>query len=186
MARWMGYGKSWHDHGFKINVHLSGKGGPDKFLRTLGRLTPEARNLITIENDEMTNGIDTTLLVAEHVALVLDVHHHWINSGEYITPTDSRTMRVIESWRGQRPALHYSVSREDILVGHDRSVRPDLSELLDRGYKKQKLRAHSDFMWNDACNQWIIGFADNFDIQCEAKGKNLASMQVYETYKQLA
>ena len=133
----------------------------------------------------MTNGIDTTLLVAEHVALVLDVHHHWINSGEYITPTDSRTMRVIESWRGQRPALHYSVSREDILVGHDRSVRPDLSELLDRGFKKQKLRAHSDFMWNDACNQWIIGFADNFDIQCEAKGKNLASMQVYESYKQL-
>ena len=184
MARWMGYGKTWHDHGFKINVHLSGKGGPDKFLRTLGRLTPEARNLITIENDEMTNGIDTTLLVAEHVALVLDVHHHWINSGEYITPTDSRTMRVIESWRGQRPALHYSVSREDILVGHDRSVRPDLSELLDRGFKKQKLRAHSDFMWNDACNQWIIGFADNFDIQCEAKGKNLASAQVYESYKQ--
>ena len=182
LARWMGYGKSWHDHGFKINVHLSGKGGPDKFLRTLGRLTPEARNLITIENDEMTNGIDTTLLVAEHVALVLDVHHHWINSGEYIAPTDSRTMRVIESWRDQRPALHYSVSREDILVGHDRSVRPDLSELLDRGFKKQKLRAHSDFMWNDACNQWIIGFADNFDIQCEAKGKNLASEQVYERY----
>ena len=186
LARWMGYGKTWHDHGFKINVHLSGKGGPDKFLRTLSRLTPEARNLITIENDEMTNGIDTTLLVAGHVALVLDVHHHWINSGEYITPTDSRTMRVIESWRDQRPALHYSVSREDILVGHDRSVRPDLSELLDRGFKKQKLRAHSDFMWNDACNQWIIGFADNFDIQCEAKGKNLASMQVYESYKQLA
>jgi UV DNA damage endonuclease len=26
MARWMGYGASWHDHGFKINVHLSGKG----------------------------------------------------------------------------------------------------------------------------------------------------------------
>jgi hypothetical protein len=95
-------------------------------------------------------------------------------------------MRVIESWRGQRPALHYSVSREDILVGHDRSVRPDLSELLDRGFKKQKLRAHSDFMWNDACNKWVVGFADNFDIQCEAKGKNLASMQVYEHYKQLA
>jgi len=186
MARWMGYGKTWHDHGFKINVHLSGKGGATKFLKTLGRLSPEARNLITIENDEMINGIDSTLLVAEHVALVLDVHHHWINSGEYITPTDLRTMRVIESWRGQRPALHYSVSREDILVGHDRSVRPDLVELLDRGYKKQKLRAHSDFMWNDACNQWIIGFADNFDIQCEAKGKNLASAQVYETYKQLA
>jgi UV DNA damage repair endonuclease len=182
MARWMGYGATWHDHGFKINVHLSGKGGVTKFLKTLGRLTPEARNLITIENDEMTNGLDSTLLVAEHVALVLDVHHHWINSGEYIAPTDTRTMRVIESWRGVRPALHYSVSREDVLVDHDCGVRPDLDQLLARGFKKQKLRAHSDFYWNHAVNDWALGFAENFDIQCEAKGKNLASEQIYEQY----
>jgi UV DNA damage repair endonuclease len=180
MARWMGYGSTWHDHGFKINVHLSGKGGATKFLRTLGRLTPEARNLITIENDEMTNGINSTLLVAEHVALVLDVHHHWINSGEYITPEDDCVARIVESWRGVRPAMHYSVSREDILVGHDGSVRPDLATLLDRGFKKQKLRAHSDMMWNTACNDWVLGFSPQFDIQCEAKGKNLASEQLYD------
>jgi UV DNA damage repair endonuclease len=182
MARWMGYGATWHDHGFKINVHLSGKGGAEKFLRTLKRLSPEARNLITIENDEMTNGLDSTLLVAEHVALVLDVHHHWINTGEYINPKDSRTMRVIESWRGTRPALHYSVSREDVLVGHDPGTRPDLDALLAGGFKKQKLRAHSDFYWNHAVNDWVLGFADDFDIQCEAKGKNLASEQIYEQY----
>ena len=180
MARWMGYGETWHDHGFKINVHLSGKGGPAKFLQTLKRLSPEARNLITIENDEMTNGLDTTLAVAQHVALVLDVHHHWINTGEYIEPTDVRTARVVDSWRGVRPVLHYSVSREDILVDHDRTVRPDLAELLARGYKKQKLRAHSDFCWNSAVNDWVLGFSDQFDIQVEAKGKNLASQQLYE------
>jgi UV DNA damage repair endonuclease len=182
MARWMGYGKSWHDHGFKINVHLSGKGGATKFLKTLGRLTPEARNLMTIENDEMTNGLDSTLAVAEHVALVLDVHHHWINTGEYIEPQDVRTSRVIDSWRGVRPAMHFSTSREDVLVDHDRSVRPDLAELLARGYKKQKLRAHSDFCWNSAVNAWVLGFRDQFDIQVEAKGKNLASEQLYEQY----
>jgi UV DNA damage endonuclease len=182
MARWMGYGKSWHDHGFKINVHLSGKGGATKFLKTLGRLTPEARNLMTIENDEMTNGLDSTLAVAQHVALVLDVHHHWINTGEYIEPQDVRTSRVIDSWRGVRPAMHFSTSREDVLVDHDRSVRPDLAELLARGYKKQKLRAHSDFCWNSAVNDWVLGFRDQFDIQVEAKGKNLASEQLYEQY----
>jgi hypothetical protein len=175
MARWMGYGSTWHDHGFKINVHLSGKGGATKFLRTLGRLSPEARNLITIENDEMTNGLDTTLAVAQHVALVLDLHHHWINSGEYISPQDDRVKRVIDSWRGTRPGLHYSVSREDVLVDHDRGTRPDLAELLARGYKKQKLRAHSDFYWNDAVSTWAAEFSEQFDIQCEAKGKNLAS-----------
>jgi UV DNA damage repair endonuclease len=146
----------------------------------LSRLSTEARNLITIENDELTNGIDVTLAVADHVALVLDIHHHWINSGEYITPTDPRAQRVLESWRGVRPALHYSVSREDCLVDHSRTVKPDLSALLAQGYKKQKLRAHSDFMWNDAVNDWAMTFADQWDIQCEAKGKNLARDQIYQ------
>ncbi len=175
MARWMGYGAGWHDHGFKINVHLSGKGGPDKFLRTLGRLSPEARNLISIENDEMSNGLDVTLQVATHVALVLDIHHHWINSGEYIETTDPRIESVIASWRGVRPVLHYSVSREDYLTGHACDQRPDLGTLISQGYKKQKLRAHSDFYWNSAVNEWAHTFGDQFDIQCEAKGKNLAS-----------
>jgi UV DNA damage endonuclease len=177
MARWMGYGRAWHDHGFMINVHLSGRGGPAKFLRTLDKLSPEARNLITIENDEISNGLDVTLAVAHRVALVLDIHHHWVNTGEYIEPTDSRVHRVRESWRDTRPGMHYSVSREDLLVGHDPGTRPDLALLLASGYKKSKLRAHSDFYWNHAVNQWAMTFAPYFDIECEAKGKNLARDQ---------
>jgi UV DNA damage repair endonuclease len=180
MARWMGYGKSWHDSGFKINVHLSGKGGPEKFIRTLSRLTPEARNLITIENDEISNGLDITLQVADHVALVLDIHHHWIRTGEYMDPEDHKVQQVIDSWRGVRPAMHYSVSREDLLIDHDVNVRPNLDQLLAQGFKKQKLRAHSDFMWNSASNAWALTFSDKFDIQVEAKGKNLASDQLYQ------
>ena len=182
MARWMGYGASWHDSGFKINVHLSGKGGAEKFLRTLGKLSPEARNLITIENDEVSNGLDTTLLVADHVALVLDIHHHWVKTGEYIDAGDPRVERVVESWRGVRPVLHYSVSREDLLVNHDPGVRPELDALVAGGHKKQQLRAHSDFYWNHAVTDWALTFAGRFDIQCEAKGKNLASQQVYERF----
>ena len=174
MARWMGYGSTWHDHGFGINVHLSGKGGPEKFLKTLGRLSPEARNLITIENDEISYGLDVTLAVADHVALVLDLHHHFIKTGEYIEPTDPRSQRVRESWRGVRPLCHYSVSREDILVDHDPGTLPDLRDLLARGHNKQKLRAHSDFYWNRAVNAWAGRFLQDFDIECEAKGKNLA------------
>ena len=121
----------------------------------------------------------STLLVAEHVALVLDIHHHWVKTGEYIDPADARVQRVIESWRGIRPVLHYSVSREDLLVGHDPTVRPDLDALVARGFKKQQLRAHSDLMWNTAVNDWALTFADNFDIQVEAKGKNLASEKLY-------
>ena len=182
MARWMGYGANWHDWGFKINVHLSGRAGPAKFLQTLGRLTPEARNLITIENDEMSNGLDVTLDVAGHVALVLDVHHHFIKTGEYISAKDPRVQRVIDSWRGSRPVLHYSVSREDLLVGHDTGTLPDLGLLLAQGYRRQKLRAHSDFYWNRAVNDWAATFSPQFDICCEAKGKNLASFAFAEQH----
>jgi hypothetical protein len=37
-------------------------------------------------------------------------------------------------------------------------------------------------MWNTAVNDWALTFADQFDIQVEAKGKNLASQQLYEQY----
>jgi len=184
MARWMGYGAGWHDHGFKINVHLSGRGGVAKFVRSLNRMTPEARNLITIENDEMSYGLDITLAVREHVALVLDIHHHWINSGEYISPQDDRVRLVLDSWRGTRPTMHYSVSREDVLVDHCTRTRPDLPALVAGGHKKQQLRAHSDFFWNDAVNEYALTFCDNFDIMCESKGKNLASHALYNLRKE--
>lgn len=180
MARWMGYGSTWHDHGFHINVHLSGKGGPERFIQTLGRLSPEARNLITIENDEMSNGLDVTLQVAKHVALVLDIHHHWVNTGEYIETDDPRIETVVSSWRGVRPVIHYSVSREEHLPGHPKDRRPDLRQLIAQGAKKQKLRAHSDFYWNSACNEWAHTYRDRFDIECESKGKNLASFAFAE------
>jgi UV DNA damage endonuclease len=177
MARWMGFGKSFQD--FKINVHISGKRGPAGIIDTLGRLSPEARNCITIENDENAWGVDASLELANHCALVLDIHHHWIRTGDYIQPTDDRVLRIVDSWRGVRPAMHYSVSREDYLVDHAADVAPNYAELLESGHKKQKLRAHSDFYWNQATTDWALGFWDQFDIQCESKSKNLGSEQVY-------
>ena len=184
MARWMGYGKTFQD--FKINVHISGRQGPDGIRRAYDRLSPEARNTLTIENEEITHNLETCLELADIVPIVLDIHHHWINSGEYIDPKDPRVQRVIDSWRGLRPTCHYSVSREDVLVGHSTTVRPDLQTLLNTGYKKQKLRAHSNFYWNDAVNEWALGFNDQFDIMCESKGKNLASMELYNQMKENA
>jgi UV DNA damage endonuclease len=177
MVRWMGYGRTFQD--FKINVHISGKRGPAGIRDALRRLSPEARNCITIENDENSWGVDSSLELAKDCALVLDIHHHWIRTGEYIQSTDDRVLRIVDSWRGVRPAMHYSVSREDYLVDHTADVAPDYAALLESGHKKQKLRAHSDFYWNHATTDWALSFWDQFDIQCESKGKNLASEQVY-------
>jgi UV DNA damage repair endonuclease len=178
LARWMGYGKSFQD--FKINVHISGRQGPAGILAALPRLSPEARNCITIENDENNWGIDASLELEKHCALVLDIHHHWIRSGEYIQPSDDRCQRVIESWRGVRPVIHYSVSREDVLIGHCPITLPNHALLLENGYKKQKMRAHSNFYWNKSVNDWALTFRKDFDIMCESKAKNLASKALYD------
>ena len=180
MARWMGFGQKFQD--FKCNVHISGRQGPAGIKDVLSRLSPEARNIITIENDENKWGIEASLELEKHVALVLDIHHHWVNSGEYIQPNDDRCKRIKDSWRGVRPALHYSVSREDYLVDHDPDVLPIMESLLAQGYKKQKLRAHSEYYWNNAVNKWAATFAKDFDIQCESKCKNLASHKFYNNY----
>ena len=76
--------------------------------------------------------------------------------------------------------MHYSVSREDVLIDHDVGIMPNYALLLETGYKKQKMRAHSDFYWNQPVTDWALSFWDQFDIQCESKGKNLASGQVYD------
>ena len=183
MARWMGFGKSFQD-GCKINVHISGRRGPQGIIDALPKLSPEARNLITIENDEMGWGLDASLELEKHLALVMDIHHHWIRDEEYIEANDDRVKRVIDSWRGQRPTMHYSYSRDEHLAvanlgDKTHTEMHDIKMLLERGCKKQKLRAHSDLLPNKAVNDWALSFGENFDIQTEAKGKNIAAEQLY-------
>ncbi len=177
LIRWMGYGKSWQD--FKCNVHISGRQGPAGIRSTLSRLSPEARNCITIENDENRWGLADSLELEKDVALVLDIHHHLCRENEYICPTDDRFKRVIDSWRGIRPAIHYSYSREEY-VGHiDLDTLPDFPVLIEQGYKKAKLRAHSDYYPNRAANEWALEFLEYADIMAEVKFKNIASIELY-------
>lgn len=180
VIRYMGYGKQFQD--FKCNVHISGRQGPAGIKRAIKRLSPEARNCITIENDENKWGLEHSLELADDLALVLDIHHHWCREGEYIEPNDDRIRRIIDSWRGERPAMHYSVSREDVLQGHTSTLRPDYQVLLGTGYKKAKLRAHSDYMWNDAVNDWAHSHWEWGDIMVESKCKNLASIALHKYF----
>ena len=180
MARWMGFGQKFQD--IKINVHISGRKGAQGIRDVYGRLSPEARNSLTIENEEYTHGLEDCLTLSDLVPIVLDIHHNWVREGEYIQPGSSLVQSVIDSWRGVRPTLHYSVSREDVLVGHDTTVKPNRDLLLESKYTKQKLRAHSDYYWNEAVNDWAMSFRDQFDIMCESKAKNLATHKLYDKY----
>lgn len=173
LIRMMGFGKSFQD--FKCNVHIGGKGGPQGIVSALKRLSAVARNVITIENDEFKWGLESSLELVDHCALVLDIHHHWIRTGEYIQPTDPRVQRLKESWKGVRPVIHYSVSREGAVEGWPSDVLPDLEILInDMGLTKTNLRAHSDYYWNTASNNWCYSFSKSFDIMLESKTKDLA------------
>lgn len=178
LIRYMGYGKTFQD--FKCNVHVGGKLGPNGIKAALKRLSPVARNCLTIENAEFTWGLAASLELVDTCALVLDIHHHWINTGEYIVPQDPKFSRVMDSWRGVRPTIHYSVSREDVLVDHCGRTLPNFAELKSQGYTSAKLRAHSDFYWNQACNDWALTFLPFADIMCESKEKNLASTKLVD------
>ena len=178
--RWMGFGQQFQD--FKCNVHISGRQGPAGIKHAVdNRLSPEARNVITIENDENKWGIQDSLELVDTCALVLDVHHHWCREGEYILPTDDRYKRIVDSWRGVRPAMHYSYSRtEHLPEGFAHNAMLHFPDLLEAGHKKGKLRAHSDYYPNQLVNDWALSFLPYTDIMCESKCKNLASIALYK------
>jgi UV DNA damage endonuclease len=50
-----------------------------------------------------------------------------------------------------------------------------LQQLKALGFTAAKLRAHSDYYWNQAVNSWALTFSPFADIMCESKQKNLAS-----------
>ncbi len=176
IAKWMGYGTQFQD--FKINVHISGASGCDGFVQSFNKLSAEARNCLTVENDEISYGLDSCLSIKHLVPIVLDIHHHLIKDFEYIQPSDDRIKQIIDSWKGVRPTFHYSCCKESLLLNEIKNNLPDIVNLLNNGYKKQQLQAHSTYLWNDECNKWALTHLDWADCMVEAKAKNLASGQL--------
>lgn len=172
MIRWMGYGQKFQD--FKCNVHISGAQGAQGIINVLPRLSAEARNVISIENDEISWGIDESLKLVDHCALVLDIHHHWVKDAEFIQPDDPRVQMIIDSWRGERPVIHFSSPRENILLGYDQDTLPDHDRLIKDGHNRMAMRHHSQYYINTALVEWAGGFLPQFDIQTESKAKNLS------------
>ncbi|WBG92945.1 UV damage endonuclease UvsE (plasmid) [Pantoea piersonii] len=170
-ATLMGFGKAFQD--FKINIHMNGKKGFEGFSQAFARLSPEARNMLTVENDEISCSLDEVLQARALCPIVMDIHHHWVKENAFIQPDDSRIPLIMESWRGVQPVLHYSISQEGLIP--ERGY-PDQQNL---GVAKTKLRAHSDYYFNETLNDWALSF-NAFDIMCEVKMKNLASQRLYD------
>lgn len=184
MAKMMGYAKKFQD--LKCNIHISGKGGVEEFRRTFRKLSPESRNIITVENAEYKYGLDDCLKVSDLCPTVLDVHHFWIMEEHYIDNKDPRIEKILDSWRGIRPTMHYSQSREEYFnTSKDKNIKIDIKALLNGNCNKRILAAHSDMMWNNSLNKEVALLWENFDIMVEAKNKNLASIDLLKKIKRL-
>lgn len=179
MIRWMGYGKKFQD--FKCNVHLSGRLGVDGFDTAWQRMSPELRNCLTLENDEYQKNIDELIRLKDKVAIVLDIHHHLISDSEYISATDYRIKHIQDSWRGVRPVIHYSQSREEYIGAYSDCI-PEMFTLLEHT-KRAKLRAHSDFYNNRHINAWALTHLEWADMMSESKSKNLGSLQLFNQWQ---
>ena len=180
MIRWMGFGSNKLD--FKLNIHLSGRGGVDAFDAAWSRMSTETRNCLTLENDEYQIGLDDLIYLKDKVGIVLDIHHHLIREHEYIQSDDNRIKHIEDSWAGRRPVIHYSVSREEYVNASHHTDLPNIEQMIREGAKKQHLRAHSDYMWHDAVNKWAMTHWSWADVLVESKAKNLASIPLYNQW----
>ena len=178
VMRLLGHAGGWHPHGAHINVHAGARAaGIEAFRAGLKLLSEEARGLLTVENEETAYGLEDLLPLADELPIVLDLHHHWVVTGEYIQPEDPRVARVIESWRGTRPVLHVSAPRPELAPGQDPDVLPDREALIAAGCSARDLRAHATRLWNRAHAEWAARHLAWGDIEVEAKDKNLATAE---------
>lgn len=179
--RLMGYTSD--DQRQEINIH----GGPnrpdmvDRFRAALPRLSKDTQQWLSVENDEFSHGLDDLLPLADQVKICVDINHYWIKEGDYLQPDDPRIARVVESWRGARPEIHVAWPHEQVLTDHaDLQQLPNMQVLESKGYKRAKLRAHSDDAWLPAISKYALEFWDIADLCVEAKYKNLASTKLYK------
>lgn len=181
MARCMGYAREHGD--MKCTIHLAGKTSVNNFLKNYYKLSPEARKIVVVENTEFGIGtLNNCLKLIKHIPIVLDVHHHWIQSkGEYIQPKDERVWLVRDSWAKTflRPVMHFSWIKEGLTSNLPKDVLPSYKQLRSK-YNDNQLRSHGMMFDNTAVMDWALSFNRHLDIMVEAKAKNMASYGLFQ------
>lgn len=146
-----------------INVHFSGHLDDIPEIDEIQDLVP----WLSFENDDTLPhaktqpraGLDQTLAICEKhgIKMCLDLHHYFVETGEFISIDDPRIERIVATWNGQRPVMHLSQS------------------LIPDGTTPQELAKHSDMITDLELIKYSADFLKIFDIEIEAKHKNVAT-----------
>ncbi|PKL50763.1 MAG: UV DNA damage repair endonuclease UvsE [Candidatus Riflebacteria bacterium HGW-Riflebacteria-2] len=145
-----------------INIHAGGGYGDKpaalrRFTEAFKRLSPPARQRVTIENDDKTYAPSELLPLCHELAipLVYDVHHHRCRPDGL--SIEEATAAALKTWR-REPMFH-------------------LSSPLDGWQGKQPYRHHDYIDTADFPGQWLQLDCD-ITIEVEAKAKELAVLQL--------
>jgi len=145
----------------KINIHVGGTyggdfaGTADRWCRNFLRLSANAQNRITVENDDKASMWSTQHLYdyiysAIRIPIVFDYHHHKFCPGD-LSERDALDL-AISTWNGIKPVVHYSQDRS--VEQNDPKIRP---------------QAHSDSYWTP-----ITTYHRDIDVMLESKKKEQA------------
>jgi UV DNA damage endonuclease len=145
----------------QLTLHGGGAvGGKDealsRWLRGFERLSPRARALIALENDDRVYTVADLLPVCRQagVPLVYDVHHHRCNADGL--SVEEATFAACETWRGREPWMHISSPAA--------------------GWSGGDARPHADFIRpSDVPRTWLALTAT---IDVEAKQKEQAVLRL--------
>jgi UV DNA damage endonuclease len=143
---------------FPINIHMGGvydgkEACAERFVHNFSRLSEGVRRRMTLENDDKEGMWTMRDLLPVHektgIPLVLDIHHHSLNSGGDDLKVAADI--ALSTWGEKTPKVHYSEPRE--------GSRP---------------QAHADFIVNEIPELCSVR---QYDVMIEAKQKELALLK---------
>ncbi len=126
-------------------------------------LPANVRRRLRLENDERCWSVQDLLPICEatETPLVVDNLHHQLNGS--VSLAELPWERILATWRGQRPKLHYS--EQDVT---------------------KRAGAHSEYLDATAFHAYRCQVPlDEYDVMLECKGKDLALLRLREDLAKL-
>lgn len=169
------------DESSKCNIHMGGAYGDkaaaeERFIRQFSALSLRCRQRIMLENDDKTFTALETLHAAEAVGvpMVLDIHHHAVNSGgmEEDELIGNLWPRIEQTWQRERERLGMTSAEELPRKVHASSPK-----------SSHDFRSHADYVQAEPLLRFLrlaAGTSDYMDCMLEAKNKDAALMKLIE------
>jgi len=168
------------DEKSKCNIHMGGAYGDkekagNRFIQQFSSLPPRLKHRVTLENDDKTFNVAETLAAAEAVGvpMVLDIHHHAVNSGGITNDEliSDYWPRIVATW--ERECKRLNITIDELPVKIHASSPKSISDP----------RGHADYVEVEPLLQFLgqaKRYASAIDCMLEAKAKDAALFQLME------